>query len=141
MGWQALAGSENIVVIFDDNASVWDENWGNLIPIPPYCYWEGDVYWSDEYLSSKASILSSNDEIIGKGPLTMAWDVTLSLVSSAISHRPPRGLAGCSSTSVQQMDIRIILKEQRRQVGCYRYMAWLIVVSVVSCAQHLLCDR
>ncbi len=99
------------------------------------------MYWLDEHLSSKANIMSTNDEIIDKGPLSMAWDGTLRLLSSAVPLLPPRGLAGCTPTSLQQLDIRIILKEQRRQVSCYRYMAWSIVVSVVSCARHLLCER
>lgn len=72
MGLQGLAGGVEIVVMFDDIARVWAENWGNLIPIPPCRYWEGDMYWVDDYLSSKANIFSTKDEVIEKGPLSMA---------------------------------------------------------------------
>ena len=37
-----------------------------------------------------ANILSTNDEMIEKVPLSMAWDVTLSLLSSAFVCLPPR---------------------------------------------------
>ena len=76
---QELEGHEKTTVVFDDNADVWDKHWGNLIPVPPYCYWQGDTYWDDAYLVRKAHVLNSFDERIDNGPLCVAWNITLSL--------------------------------------------------------------
>ena len=115
---QELDGHDAVTVVFDDNAHVWDKNWGNLIPIPPYCYWQGEDYWDDKYLNSRSLVLHTFDEHIANGPLCVAWNTTLSLLSEVIARTPqPPPTIGVATTSNQPPDITLVLEDRRRQVS------------------------
>ena len=106
---QELRGYNKVALVFDDNAHVWEHWRDNLIPVPPYCYWEHEPYWVDAHLHSNAYVLDGFDEQLGGGPLVTAWDVTVDVLSSAILALPPANAA-------QNLDVKAALHEKREQV-------------------------
>ena len=100
-----------MALVFDNNAYVWEHWRDNLIPVPPYSYWEHEPYWVDAHLHSNAYVLDGFDEQLGGGPLVTAWDVTVDVLSSAILALPPANAA-------QNLDVKTALHDKRQQVGC-----------------------
>ena len=64
---QELRGTDDMALVFDDNARVWEHWQDNLIPVPPYCYWDAEGYYQDEDLNSSANVLHGFDEPIAGG--------------------------------------------------------------------------
>ncbi|KAL3130299.1 hypothetical protein ABBQ38_008131 [Trebouxia sp. C0009 RCD-2024] len=117
MALQDLEGQDKVAVIFDDSAHVWQECWDNLIPIPPYCFWQNqaDRYWQCELLHSQAHVAHGYDERIEHGALSSAWDAAVSVLSSALLA-PPSPSASPALPSMLHQDIRPHLVSKREQV-------------------------
>ena len=111
---QELRGADDVALVFDDNVDVWEHWLDNLVPVPPYCYWEDEPYWRDDHLNSSALVLHGFDERIEGGPLMTAWDITVSILSSAILPAPPADAGPC----IFHLNVRQALREKRQQVSC-----------------------
>lgn len=134
---QELSGSDNMALVFDDNARVWEGWHDNLVPVPPYCYWDDEQYWQDEELNSSANVLCGYDERIAGGALMTAWDVTVSVLSNAILPPAPAG----ALSYIHRVNVRLALLEKRQQVS-YLYCSTELCGSctcVMLRARHVSC--